>query len=77
MREERGEDEMSAWWNPKRDMESSWELLKSSWLNVLLLAAPLGIAAHALQWSATNVFLLVRRALPLPLGSSHSSGAAQ
>jgi hypothetical protein len=35
-------------------------MLKSSWLNVLLVAAPLGIVAHAMQWQATTVFLLVR-----------------
>jgi hypothetical protein len=60
MRENHEDAAVSAWWNPKHDLESSFEMLKSSWLNVLLVAAPLGIVAHALQWQATTVFLLVR-----------------
>jgi hypothetical protein len=59
MREQQEGPPVSAWWNPKQDLESSYDLIKSSWLNVLLLACPLGIAAHALNWSATTVFLLV------------------
>lgn len=52
---------VSAWWNPKRDLESSFDLIKSSWLNLLLLACPFAIAAEALHWSATTIFLLVRK----------------
>lgn len=51
---------VSAWWNPKRDLESSFDLIKSSWLNLLLLACPLAIASEALHWSATTIFMLVR-----------------
>lgn len=51
---------VSAWWNPKKDLESSFDLFKSSWLNLLLLACPFAIAAEALHWSATTIFLLVR-----------------
>jgi hypothetical protein len=60
IRENHEDAAVSAWWNPKHDLESSFEMLKSSWLNVLLVAAPLGIVAHAMQWQATTVFLLVR-----------------
>lgn len=49
---------VSAWWNPKKDLESSFDLVKSSWLNLLLLACPFAIAAEALHWSATTIFLL-------------------
>jgi hypothetical protein len=59
MRSDRDSNEVSAWWDPKKDIESSFELVKSSWLNVLLLAAPLGIASHMLNWDATTVFMLV------------------
>jgi hypothetical protein len=59
MRSDRESTEVSAWWDPKKDIESSFELVKSSWLNVLLLAAPLGIASHLLHWDATTVFMLV------------------
>lgn len=55
-----GDAPPSAWWNPKHDLESSFDLIKSSWLNLLLLACPFAIAAHMLQWSATTVFSLVR-----------------
>lgn len=58
MRSDRDLNEVSAWWDPKKDIESSFELVKSSWLNVLLLAAPLGIASHMLNWDATTVFML-------------------
>lgn len=59
MREHHEDGEVSAWWNPKHDLESSWELIKSSWLNVLLLACPFGIASHLLGWNATTIFMLV------------------
>jgi hypothetical protein len=54
-----GEGAVSAWWNPENDLANSWEMVKSSWLNVLLLACPFGIASHMLGWPATTVFLLV------------------
>lgn len=40
----------------------------SSWLNILLLAAPLGIISHYLHWGAATVFVLNFAALvPLAL----------
>jgi hypothetical protein len=41
-----------SWWRP--------QMLKSSLLNVLLVAAPLGLASEALGWPPTATFLLVR-----------------
>lgn len=36
-------------------------MVKSSWLNVLLVAAPLGLVAEHMGWGASAIFLLVRR----------------
>jgi Ca2+:H+ antiporter len=38
--------------SPMKDARAIWGLLMSSYMNVLLLAAPLGFAAHFLGWSA-------------------------
>lgn len=86
MRDRGGEGEVSAWWNPQNDLANSWEMVRSSWLNVLLLACPFGIASHMLGWPATTVFLLVRRhhqrrtqasARPLSCSSSAWHGVGQ
>jgi hypothetical protein len=42
------------------DLRGCWLLLTSSWLNLLLLAAPLGLAAHLAGWGASHTFALVR-----------------
>ena len=49
-----------AFWSPKTDAKAIWGLLTGSWLNVMLVLAPLGYIAHHQQWSATLVFCLVR-----------------
>jgi hypothetical protein len=46
----------------RRDLGGCWRLLASSWLNVLLLAAPLGLASSLLGWGAAASFGLVGRA---------------
>ena len=46
--------------SPAADLAGSWTMLKSSWLNVLIVAAPLGLVAEHLGWGASAVFLLVR-----------------
>jgi hypothetical protein len=48
------------WFSPASDLHGSWDMLKSSWLNVLILAAPLGLASEALGWPPTATFTLVR-----------------
>jgi hypothetical protein len=42
------------------DLHGCWLLLTSSWLNLLLLAAPLGVASHLVGWGASPTFALVR-----------------
>lgn len=50
----------SAWWNPKQDLTTSWHMLTSSWLNLMLLAIPFAFVSEYMHWNATTVFLLVR-----------------
>lgn len=50
----------SDWWNPGKDVTSSWHMLSSSWLNLLILCCPLGIISPHVGWSASATFLLVR-----------------
>lgn len=45
------------------DLHGCWLLLTSSWLNLLLLAAPLGLASHLAGWGASPTFALVRALL--------------
>jgi len=46
----------------------SWEVLKSNYVNVLLVFVPLGIIAGAMKWNATAVFILNFLAI-IPLAS--------
>jgi Ca2+:H+ antiporter len=56
------------WIAPKTDARALWSLFTSSWMNVLLITAPLGIAAHHLNWGPVTVFALNFTALiPLAL----------
>jgi len=38
---------------------SANQVLKGSWLNIMIIAAPLGLAAEALGWTPTTTFVLV------------------
>jgi hypothetical protein len=51
----------------RSDLGGCWQLLASSWLYLLLLAAPLGLASGALGWGPSTTFALV----------GHSSLASQ
>lgn len=42
--------------NPLQDLCSLWILLKSSFLNILLVFIPLGIVAGELEWQPALVF---------------------
>lgn len=56
------------WFAFKGDAVAIYGLVMSSWMNVLLVLAPLGILAHFLNWSPIAVFLLNFGALiPLAL----------
>ncbi|KAL0042662.1 hypothetical protein WJX79_007210 [Trebouxia sp. C0005] len=56
------------WFSFKTDASAIYSLVMSSWLNILLVTAPLGILAHFLHWSPVAVFLLNFAALiPLAL----------
>lgn len=53
----------SAWWNPKKDIQSSIHMITGSWLNLLLLLIPFAFVSEFMHWSATTVFLLVSLAV--------------
>lgn len=53
---------------PYMILHISWEVLKSNYVNVLLVFVPLGIVAGALKWNATAVFILNFLAI-IPLAS--------
>lgn len=56
------------WLSPASDLAGSWTVLKSSWLNLLLVTVPLGLASEHLGWSASATFILNLFALvPLAL----------
>ncbi|GBF90059.1 calcium proton exchanger protein [Raphidocelis subcapitata] len=56
------------WLSPAADLAGSWMMLRSSWLNVLIIAAPLGLAAELLGWGPSTTFVLNLMALiPLAL----------
>ena len=58
----------AGWFSFKTDATAIYGLIMSSWLNILLVTAPLGIVAHFLHWSPIAVFLLNFAALiPLAL----------
>ena len=42
--------------NPISDLQSVWNLLKSSFINLLLIFIPLGFVAGELKWPAAVVF---------------------
>ena len=44
-------------WAPASDARTVWRMLTASWLNVLLVCLPVGVAAGALRLNATLVFL--------------------
>ncbi len=50
-------------YGPKRDLLAVKHMITSSWLNVLLICAPLGVASDLLGWGAVPTFVLVRAAL--------------
>jgi hypothetical protein len=41
------------------DLRAVWDIVGGSWLNWLLLCAPLGFASEMLGWGATITFSLV------------------
>lgn len=43
----------------KSDLRAVWDIVGGSWLNWLLLCAPLGFASEMLGWGATITFSLV------------------
>ncbi|KIY94234.1 Ca2+:H+ antiporter [Monoraphidium neglectum] len=56
------------WIAPASDLAGSWTILRSSWLNLLIFAAPLGLAAESLGWGPSATFVLNLCALvPLAL----------
>ncbi|KAL3154685.1 hypothetical protein ABBQ38_011234 [Trebouxia sp. C0009 RCD-2024] len=56
------------WFAFKSDVKAIYGLIMSSWMNVLLVMAPLGILSHYLHWGPVAVFLLNFAALiPLAL----------
>jgi len=54
-----GEDDQQAWkrW-PKETVHLTWLILKSNYVNVLLVFVPLGIIAGAAGWNPNVVFVL-------------------
>lgn len=46
------------WWSFKTDVKAISGLIFSSWLNILLVTAPLGIMSQYLKWGATPTFIL-------------------
>lgn len=58
----------AGWFAFKSDASAIYGLIMSSWMNILLVMAPLGILAHYLHWGPVAVFLLNFAALvPLAL----------
>lgn len=58
----------AGWFAFKSDASAIYGLIMSSWMNVLLVMAPLGVLAHYLHWGPVAVFLLNFAALvPLAL----------
>lgn len=58
----------TGWFAFKSDVKAIYGLIMSSWMNVLLVMAPLGILSHYLHWGPVAVFLLNFAALiPLAL----------
>ncbi|KAI8474626.1 MAG: calcium/proton exchanger [Monoraphidium minutum] len=63
-----GDEGGGKWLSPAKDMAGSWTIMKSSWLNVLLVAVPLGLVSEHAGWSPSVTFLLNLAALvPLAL----------
>lgn len=48
----------AGWWSFKTDVKAISGLVFSSWLNLLLVTAPLGIMSQYLKWGATSTFIL-------------------
>jgi Ca2+:H+ antiporter len=64
-----GEPDAPAWVAyPRHALWLSWEVLRSNYVNVLLVFVPLGIAAGELGWGAVTVFSLNFLAI-IPLAS--------
>ncbi len=53
---------------PAMTAHITWEILKSNYVNILLVFVPLGIIAGALKWNPTAVFILNFLAI-IPLAS--------
>ena len=53
---------------PEKVAHVTWDVLKSNYVNVLLVFVPLGIIAGAMGWNPTTVFLLNFFAI-MPLAS--------
>ena len=43
---------------PSKVVHTTWEVLKSNYVNVLLVFVPLGIIAGAMKWSPTAIFIM-------------------
>lgn len=48
----------AGWWSFKTDCQAVLGLLLSSWLNVLIITAPLGMASQLLKWGPVPTFVL-------------------
>ena len=46
--------------SPKTDLKAYYLLVVGSWMNLLLLAVPLGWIAYFLHWGSVPIFLLVQ-----------------
>ncbi len=49
----------AGWWSPHTDGPALYGLLKSSWLNWLLIVIPIGWIVHFVKINAIAVFVLV------------------
>ena len=45
--------------SPMTDLRAYYQLVIGSWMNLLLLAVPLGWIAYFLHWGSMAIFLLV------------------
>ena len=48
----------AGWWSFKTDCKAVAGLLLSSWLNILIITAPLGMASQLLKWGPIPTFML-------------------
>ena len=62
----------AGWISPRSDARAVARLFTSSWMNLFLLAVPLGWLAYFLRWNAIAVFVLVSMPSPEKQNASHA-----